>query len=182
MAPSSESDPPQPAKSGFRHSDTAAVRLENQRVYLRPLTSTDIPDVREIMYYDGRAASSSEEALAMLARIHDDVARDESLHWGVFLQETDVCVGTCGFYRGFAGGAGEIGYVLRERYRGAGIMTTAVTLVIEYGFGALGLQRIVADVAPDNAASIRLLERLGFRLEGDNEGYRRYGLPSAPAS
>lgn len=156
--------------------------LENQRVYLRPLTPADIADVREITYYDGRAATSTEEALAMLERIDDDVARGESIHWGVFLRDADTCVGTCGFYRGFAGGTGEIGYVLREKFRGQGIMTSAVTLAIRYGFDVLNLDRIVADVAPDNAPSIRLLERLGFRHHGDADGYRRYGLPSATAS
>lgn len=154
-------------------------RLDHPRVYLRPLTPVDIPEIHEITYYDGRAAASTDEALAMLQRIGQDVARGESLHWGVFLNDTDVCVGTCGFYRGFADRTGEIGYVLHERYRGTGLMTAAVTRMIAYGFGALGLDRIVADVAPDNAPSIRLLERLGFRREGEVDGHLRYGLTPA---
>lgn len=157
-------------------------RLEDERVYLRPLTPSDVADIREISFYDGCAAESTEEALAMLERIEEDVARGESVHWGVFLQGTDTCVGTCGFYRGFAEGTGEIGYVMRERFRGQGIMTAAVTLVVAHGFRGMGLERIVADVAPDNEASTRLLERLGFRLEREVDGHRRYTLapPSAP--
>lgn len=154
----------------------AIPRLENEGVYLRQLTPSDVADIREISFYDGHAAESAEEALAMLERIGEDVARGESVHWGVFLQGTDACVGTCGFYRGFVGGTGEIGYVMRERFRGRGIMTTAVTLVVAHGFGVLGLDRIVADVAPDNAASIRLLERLGFHLEREVGGHLRYAL------
>jgi ribosomal-protein-alanine N-acetyltransferase len=39
-------------------------------------------------------------------------------------------------------------------------------LALAHAFGPLGLRRVEADVDPRNAASCRLLERLGFRREG----------------
>ncbi|MFS0738612.1 GNAT family protein [Sphingomonas sp. 1P06PA] len=63
-------------------------------------------------------------------------------------------------------GVAEIGYALDRRAWGRGIAAEAVKAVIAHGFGAMGLRRIFADVDPDNIASIRLLERLGFALEG----------------
>jgi [ribosomal protein S5]-alanine N-acetyltransferase len=129
---------------------------------LRGVVAGDVATIRSISYYDGRAAIDDDDAAEMLRRIHGDVARGESLHWGICLQGSDEVTGTVGFYRGFAGGVGEIGYVLREAYRGRGIMTRAVRIVVAYGLGPLGLTRIEARTASDNAASRALLLRAGF--------------------
>ena len=45
-------------------------------------------------------------------------------------------------------------------------MHEALSAVVEHAFGALALHRLEADVDPRNAASLRTLERLGFRQEG----------------
>ncbi len=63
-------------------------------------------------------------------------------------------------------GVREIGYILRRDAWGKGYASEAVTRIIDYGFRELGLRRIFADVDPDNAASIVLLEKLGFVREG----------------
>lgn len=45
-------------------------------------------------------------------------------------------------------------------------MREALTALLDFAFGALDLHRLEADVDPRNAASVRTLERLGFRREG----------------
>nr|WP_246505754.1 GNAT family N-acetyltransferase [Coralloluteibacterium stylophorae] len=60
----------------------------------------------------------------------------------------------------------ELGFMLRRDRWGRGLGTEAVAAALDHGFGALGLHRIEADVDPGNAASLRLLERLGFVREG----------------
>lgn len=142
---------------------TTVPILANDHVTLRALTLDDVPFVREISYYDGVAASTDEEAAAMLRRIQGDVARGASLHWGICLAGSDEVVGTCGFYRGFANGVGEIGYVLREAYRGRGIATAALRLVVAFGLDAMRLRSVVAYTSPKNLASRAVLARLGFR-------------------
>jgi RimJ/RimL family protein N-acetyltransferase len=67
---------------------------------------------------------------------------------------------------------GELGYVLVARARGRGLATRAVRLLTEWGFGQLGMERIQALVHPENPASGRVLERLGFRREGLLRSYR----------
>jgi len=129
---------------------------------LRGVVAGDVATIRSISFYDGRPAVDDDDAAAMLRRIHGDVARGDGFHWGICLQGSDEVVGTVGFYRGFAGGAGEVGYVLREAYRGRGIMTRAVRIVVAYGLGPLGLTRVEALTAHDNAASRALLLRAGF--------------------
>lgn len=100
----------------------------------------------------------------MLGRIDQDYAQGSTLHWGICVGEDQEVVGTCGFYRGFPADTGEIGYVLRESYRGKGIMNRALELIVEFGFTELGLLRIVAYTDRCNAASIAVLDRLGFEL------------------
>src|SRR3989338_4091593 len=60
----------------------------------------------------------------------------------------------------------EIGYWLGKDYRGMGIMTKAVKQMTNYGFKKLKLKRIYAYVFAHNKASTRVLEKVGFKLEG----------------
>ena len=142
---------------------TTVPVLTNDHVTLRALTLDDMPFVREISFYDSVAATTDEEAAGMLQRIQGDVARGTSLHWGICLAGSDAVVGTCGFYRGFANGVGEIGYVLREAYRGRGIATAALRLVVAFGLDVMRLRSVVAYTSPKNEASRAVLARLGFR-------------------
>lgn len=56
----------------------------------------------------------------------------------------------------------EIGYTLAAAYHGNGYATEALTAIIEYLRTALGKKNFTASVDPENTASIRVLERLGF--------------------
>lgn len=67
------------------------------------------------------------------------------------------------------GGVSEIGYLLEPAAWGAGIAREAVWAVIDELFRQ-GQRRIFADTDPENAASNRLLENLGFTLEGRLRG------------
>ena len=60
----------------------------------------------------------------------------------------------------------EIGYWLGEKYWRQGIMTEAVKLATKFGFKELKLKRIYAYVFPWNKASMRVLEKAGYNLEG----------------
>jgi RimJ/RimL family protein N-acetyltransferase len=56
----------------------------------------------------------------------------------------------------------EVGYHLARRHWGQGYATESALGCLRYGFGGLGLERIVAAVDPSNTASLRVLERLGM--------------------
>ena len=62
--------------------------------------------------------------------------------------------------------AGSLGYWMGEPYARQGHMTTAVKAVVPFAFGTLKLHRIEAACIPTNIASIRLLEKTGFKREG----------------
>ncbi len=60
----------------------------------------------------------------------------------------------------------EVGYWLRREARGRGAATTAVRLVAGWAFGELGIKRLGLQTAPENTASQRVAERVGFTREG----------------
>ena len=63
----------------------------------------------------------------------------------------------------------EIGYFVGEQYWGKGIATAAVALVIEYIKANFAVIRIYAEVFGHNKASMKVLEKNGFHLEGIRE-------------
>lgn len=60
----------------------------------------------------------------------------------------------------------ELGYWLAEPFWGRGIMSRAVELLTDYAFEEYNLNRIYAEPYSTNPASIRVLEKSGFHLEG----------------
>ncbi|WP_433224948.1 GNAT family N-acetyltransferase [Microtetraspora malaysiensis] len=58
-----------------------------------------------------------------------------------------------------------IGYGLRPEFRGRGLVTRAVDLLVDWAFTHTRLRRLIAGTAPDNVASQRVLERAGFVQE-----------------
>ena len=60
----------------------------------------------------------------------------------------------------------HLGYFVSEAHNGRGYATEAVRQAVEHAFAELGLHRVQAAVMPRNTASIRVLEKAGFREEG----------------
>ena len=62
--------------------------------------------------------------------------------------------------------SGQVGYWVDRRFAGRGIIPTAVALAVDHGFRVVGLHRVEVNIRPENAASLRVVEKLGFRDEG----------------
>ena len=80
--------------------------------------------------------------------------------------------GAVGFHR-IEEHKAEIGYWLAEKYWNKGIMTMAVKLATKFGFNKLRLKRIYATVFPYNKASMRVLEKNGYKFEGVLRKYHK---------
>jgi [ribosomal protein S5]-alanine N-acetyltransferase len=63
------------------------------------------------------------------------------------------------------------GYWVDGALAGRGIVPTALALVIDHCFGVVGLHRVEIDIRPENAASLRVVAKLGLRREGYYERY-----------
>lgn len=67
----------------------------------------------------------------------------------------------------------EVGYRLMKSAWGRGLATEGARAMLRYGFGERGLDRIVAVTHPDNAASQRVLRKLGLEYRGIGHYYDR---------
>jgi len=59
----------------------------------------------------------------------------------------------------------EIGWLIAPRFQGQGYAGAAARVLLDLAFGELGLHRVIAELDPRNAASVRVCERLGMRKE-----------------
>ena len=103
--------------------------------------------------------------------------------WFITLRSEDKkknkLIGNAGF-KGKPGADGtvEIGYSILEPYQRNGYATEAVRSLIEWAFSVGDVNCIIAETLPDLLASIRVLEKNGFRFigQGSEEGTIRYEL------
>lgn len=166
-------------------------QLETERLWLKQITPQDTDALfrlrsdKEVMkYLDRPLAKTPDEVLALINAITDTLQKNEAITWGIFPKSNpDLFHGHIGFwqiqkehYRA------EIGYMLHPSLQGKGLMSEAMTAVLAYGFQTMKLHSVEANVNPQNAASIRLLERFGFVREAyfkENYFYNGLFLDSA---
>lgn len=91
---------------------------------------------------------------------------EQSIRWGITLKPYDKVIGTCGFSDFDHFSRAELGYELSMEHWHKGIMSEALKALIPFGFNEIEMHRIQASIFPENTASIRLLERFGFKKEG----------------
>jgi len=149
--------------------------LRSDRLLLREPADQDISDIFEIysnpevmLYFDDRYAFKDiAEAEQMISDYHSAIRDKNGMRWAIVLKENEKTVGTCGFHAiSDYHKRIEIGYDLNRDYWGKGIMSEALSLIIDYAFGNSDVNRIEAFVEPPNKASLALLGKLGFCMEG----------------
>lgn len=101
-------------------------------------------------------------------RYAQEIASDTAYPFLIFRQGDDVLLGglTLGFVRRGVAQTCTLGYWIGERHARQGHMTHAVRAAVGFAFRNLALRRVEAACLPSNAASIRLLEKVGFSREG----------------
>lgn len=170
----------------FRIGQGRDFRLERGRIYLRPPVQRDWRDWAEL-----RAQSRDflvpweplwapdELSRASFRRRVRHYLRDlrEDVGYALFIYDTatDALVGgltLCNVRRGVTQSC-TLGYWIGANHAQQGYMTAAVRAVVPFVFDSLELHRLEAACLPTNAASIRLLEKTGFKREGLARRYLR---------
>jgi ribosomal-protein-alanine N-acetyltransferase len=153
---------------------TAALpTLDGPRVRLRPVGPADAPDLFVVMgdpvamrHWDGPPVPS----LEVMAQRLDWMAAQDPERFGAFalvLLETGQTIGALFYHhREPRHRRLEVGYILGPAHWGRGLAFEAAQVLLGHCFDGLNSNRIEATVDLTNTASIRLLERLGFRCEG----------------
>jgi [ribosomal protein S5]-alanine N-acetyltransferase len=158
--------------------------IETARIRVRALDAADLeplmavngdPEVTKFLPY--KTWQSLDDAVAWYDRMRGYEAAGGTIQMVVARRADDVAIGTCLLFRhDEAARSAELGFVLGRSYWRTGIMGEAIGALLDHAFGPMGLQRLVAVVDPDNAASSGLLRRLGFVRDGSEETLDRYAL------
>ncbi len=158
--------------------------LETKRLLLRGVCPGDRdfifrqfsdPDVTRFLY-DEEPFADIAEADGLIAFYTAPEPRAQH-RWVLTRKDTGERVGTCGFHawdaaRGYA----EIGYDLAPRFRGRGLMTEALQAALRFAREDMRLRKIALHIAPENARSLALAERLGFEKTPETVEYRFRGV------
>ncbi len=153
------------------------------RLIHRAMTTDDAPAFfalnshPDVMRYTGEPPIESVEQARAAIENYPDFQTHGFGRWGCFLREADPATGTpAGTLIGFNGlkylddlDAVDVGYRFLPEHWGKGLATEAGRAAIDFGFNTLGLNRIIALVLPDNAGSIRVLEKLGMTCVGHQD-------------
>jgi [ribosomal protein S5]-alanine N-acetyltransferase len=155
----------------------AVPDLIGESLLLRELTEADIPAWFE-RATDAESAwlagDPIPESIAMgdqwLARHRERFRQQMGLRWAIVADaerpESTQSVGTIGLtITSKEDRIAELGHVIGRAHWNRGIATRAARLVVRYGLDKLGLSEMRAEPLSSNLASIRVLEKVGFRFE-----------------
>jgi RimJ/RimL family protein N-acetyltransferase len=147
--------------------------LETDRLNLRRLAATDAEFIFELVndpswlkYIGDRGVRNIDDARNYV--LNGPVAMYDRLGFGLYLvelKETGVPIGICGVLKRDSLDDVDIGFAFLPRHWGNGYAYESAAAVKTYARDVLGLGRLVAITSPDNDASMRVLERIGFRFE-----------------
>lgn len=150
------------------------LRIETARLLINSLHLSDAPAIFEgrtnpvtnsFLPWKPRTVEEVEEWIRKAAMIPPNTEGSWQL-LGIRLKETAALVGDVGLH--FLpphNQQAEIGYMILEAHQGKGYATEAIRAVLDFLFSTYRKHRVTAAVDPENTASIRLLRRIGMRLE-----------------
>ena len=139
--------------------------LHSKRLTFRPLELADAAQYA-LLGVSFRSTGKIDNAVKAKKYFLKSYDSKDSFDVGIFL--SDKLIGTievCHMsWIGYKGA--EICYSIQKKHWSHGYATEACRTVIDYCFSKMKLHKIYADTWPDNIASQRVLEKLGFTLEG----------------
>lgn len=145
-----------------------APTLRDDAIVLRQLELTDADalfaahgDERTHTYWSSPAHKDIAETRAYIA---ETLAIPDAHAWTI-TESGGATLGRIGLFV-LREGVAEIGIIMRPDAAGRGLASKALNLVVAHAFENLGVHRIVADIDPDNTASLNLFLRNGFEREG----------------
>jgi ribosomal-protein-alanine N-acetyltransferase len=169
--------------------------LETERLILRRFTMEDLDEIYRLVYADPMVKNAWSGITGTPGEIKARFARKHILPEGDFglravaLRASGKLIGLMGFQRHHPGEGQEVYYLLSEEapnrrvgfdpgfieaeltyalgrdYWGQGYATEMSKAIVVYGFEKLGIGRIIQGVRAENTRSVKLMRRLGFRIE-----------------
>lgn len=147
------------------------MRIETKRLIFREIEKKDIGELFKIYndkeltkYFVSGADKSLDQTKVRVQSI--------KFHWnkynfGDFIllhKDNSRIAGYAGLHYKVDGGNVNISYIIEKSLWGTGLGKEACLALVYYGFKILGLNKIVAEIDPQNINSIRLIEKCGFKF------------------
>lgn len=149
-------------------------------VRLRSFEERDVPDLlaswgdEQIALWWGVGATDENGVREWIAK-RNDWSSGAAMAWAI-TDDTDRLLGNVNLHEIVRSqGSAQVGYWVAPWGRGRGVATSAVRLVLGYGFGELELHRMMLYHAIENAASCGVARKAGFRLEAETKLSYRFG-------
>lgn len=145
------------------------VIIRTERLALRPLTESDLPELRAILQdeetmtaYEG--AFSETEVQAWLAKARESYREAGFGLWAVVLAEGHRMIGQCGITLQEIEGecVHEVGYLFNPQFWGQGYAREAAQGCVDYAFNKLDVTRVYAQIRDSNLSSMNVAIRLGM--------------------
>jgi len=147
--------------------------ITSERLFIRPITVDDAPFILTLLnepsflrYIGDKQVRNLEDARQYI--LNGPIASYERHGFGLCLmelRESPTPVGMCGILKREGLPDPDLGFALLPDFWSKGLAFEAATAVLNDASERLKLERILAITSLDNEASIKLLERLGFRFE-----------------
>jgi ribosomal-protein-alanine N-acetyltransferase len=153
---------------------STTIILETEQLILRQLESDDLENLYslysdpEVRRYFPEGTLTYEETKAELEWFLNGHPQHPELGlWATILKETGRFIGRCGLLPWMIDGQDEVevAYLLDKAVWGQGLGTEAAQAVLDYGFEALQIPRLICLIDRDNRASIRVAEKIGMTFE-----------------
>ncbi|MGB3439401.1 MAG: GNAT family protein [Actinophytocola sp.] len=149
--------------------------IRTARLILRQFADSDLdtlhayhslPEVARFLLWEARTRAESAKSLKFRIE-HPTIEKEgDGVVFAVEHQETGELVGEVNLrWLSVEQGSGELGFIFDPRHQGHGYAREATVEVLRMGFEQLGLHRIIGRADGRNAASAKLMERLGMRKE-----------------
>ncbi len=164
--------------------------IETNRLLLRKLTVDDAPFMLDLLnqpsfiqFIGDRGVRTLDDAREFILTRY--IAAYERLGFGIYLtllRESKIPIGICGLVKRDGLDNVDIGYAFLPQYWSQGYASESVSAVLAYARNTLGIRRILGITTPDNASSIRVLEKAGFtfgrmiQLAGDESELKLFGI------
>ena len=146
--------------------------LETNRLTLRTWQPSDLDafhavcaDARVMQFVGDGQPWSLEKTQQFIEHALATSKTDGYCQWPVVHKDSDNLIGFCGFIP--TDHVAEIGWRLAHDYWGQGLATEAAHATLNYGFDVLEFERVVATVQSENWASIRVVQKLGMKPNGE---------------
>jgi len=148
--------------------------LETSRFILREVSMGDCEDIfdiycdEEAVRFQGiNAIESMEHARKSVNFFRSGFEDKKFVKWCIVKKEDNMVIGIITLHEiNIWHLRAEIGYMLNRKYWRQNVMSEVGERILKYAFNEVGFNRIEAYIHPENIASIRLSEKLGFQKEG----------------